>query len=146
MGLNDYAFRAAKTTATATLLLGVYVSFAIQPTYLEAANWNKGDVFLGVSTRTYQVRAPDGTLKESLTKGEGFTTTGCAFDSDGNLYTTNFDFDGSITKYDGADPHAASLFGSGYSAPESIVFDAFGQVYVGNLGNGIRQFDENGVF
>ena len=48
MGLDDYAFRAAKTTALATLLLGVYVSFAIQPAYLEAANWSKGDVFLGV--------------------------------------------------------------------------------------------------
>src|SRR5690242_3907603 len=47
--------------------------------------WNVGDVFLGVSNGQYQVRAPDGTLKEIINDGLTGFTTGCAFDTNGSL-------------------------------------------------------------
>ncbi len=115
----------------------------------KAANavWNIGDVFLGVSNGQYQVRAPDGTLKEVINDGLTGYTTGCAFDSTGNLYTTNF---GSsvVDKYNPIDPHPHTRFGSGYSIPESVVFDAQGRVYVGNLAGavGIKQLAPDGTF
>ena len=109
--------------------------------------WNIGDLFPGVGSGQYQVRAPDGTLKETLTtiSGSGFTT-GCAFDAAGNLYGTEISND-SVTKFAGPSaPHTTSSFGSGSSTPESIVFDAAGNVYVGNVGNGLRQYAADGTF
>jgi hypothetical protein len=109
--------------------------------------WSVGDVFLGVSNGQYQVRAQDGTLKEIISDGRGGFTTGCAFDTVGNLYATNFGTS-VVDKYSASDPHPRTLFGSGYSIPESIVFDAQGRVYVGNIGGiaGIQQFAADGTF
>lgn len=109
-----------------------------------ASTWAVGDVFLGVESGNYQVRDPSGALKETLNAGSGFTT-GCAIDKAGNLYGTYFS-DNKVVKFDNAHPHAATPFGSGYATPESIAFDAAGNVYVGNLGNGIRQYDAAGNF
>jgi hypothetical protein len=109
--------------------------------------WNVGDVFLGVSNGQYQVRTQDGTLKEIISDGRGGFTTGCAFDTTGNLYATNFGTS-VVDKYSASDPHPHTLFGGGYSIPESIVFDAQGRVYVGNIGGivGIQQFAADGTF
>lgn len=109
-----------------------------------AATWVVGDVFLGVANGNYQVRSSTGALKETVNGGSGFTT-GCAFDKLGNLYGTFFSSN-AVVKFGGAHPHAPTNFGSGYATPESIVFDAAGNVFVGNVNNGIRMYDSNGVF
>jgi hypothetical protein len=109
-------------------------------------NWDIGDIFLGVASGTYQVRDQAGALKESLVTGRGGFTTGCSFDQSGNLYVTEFSANNVSSFLGPMPPHTNSLFGSGYSTPESIVFDAAGNVYVGNLGNGIRQYAPDGTF
>jgi hypothetical protein len=108
--------------------------------------WNTGDLFLGVGAGQYQVRAPDGTWKETLDDGRGGLTSGCAFDTAGNLYATNIDRY-YVDKYQGVDPHDRTDFGGGYNGPEMVVFDASGKVYVSNVNyEGIRQFDANGNY
>jgi len=67
-----------------------------------------------------------------------------AFDAAGNLYVTCFSAS-DVVKFDNTGINLGS-FGSGYSTPESIVFDAAGDIYVGNLGNGIRKYDPSGTF
>jgi len=112
--------------------------------------WQVGDVFLGVANGSYQVRAPNGTLKETLNAGASGYTTGCALDTDGNFYGTEFS-NNIVRKYLGPGaPHTASTFGGGHNTPESIVFDAAGNVYVGNVFGfveaGIRKFAPDGTF
>jgi hypothetical protein len=110
-----------------------------------AATWNFGNVFLGVASGTYQVRDQNtGALIDSVSTASGFTT-GCAFDSSSNFYGTYFSTN-QVFKFNGTDPHTASSFGSGFSTPESIAFDAAGHVFVGNLGNGLREYDSSGNF
>ncbi len=140
-----------RPSSLALVLLAAVMAFSVlgrsTPAAQATTTWNVGDLFLGVSVGQYQVRAPDGTLRETLTTitGSGFTT-GCAFDAADNLYGTEFGTN-SVTKFAGPGaPHTTSSFGSGYSTPESIVFDAAGNAYVGNLGNGIRQFAADGTF
>jgi len=111
-----------------------------------AATFVDGDIFAAVNNGNVQHYSAAGVLLETLNTGQGGFTTGMAFDSSGNLYVTNFSAN-SVTQFAGAgDPHTSSLFGSGYSTPESIVFDGAGNVYVGNLGNGILKFDSAGNF
>ncbi|MGI8586145.1 MAG: S-layer homology domain-containing protein [Chloroflexia bacterium] len=109
------------------------------------STWNIGDVFLGVGNGMYQVRAPDGTLKETLDGGTGGYTTGCALDSAGNLFTTQIGAN-EVLKYSATDPHPFATFGSGSSSPESVEFNVTGDVFVGNVGgNGILEFASNGT-
>lgn len=122
----------------------VVVASLVYAAPAQAATWVVGDVFLGVAGGNYQVRSATGVLKETVNGGSGFTT-GCAFDKLGNLYGTFFSSN-AVVKFDQTHPHAPSNFGSGYATPESIVFDAAGNVFVGNVNNGIRMYDANGVF
>jgi len=69
-----------------------------------------------------------------------------AFDkSPGNLYVTNFSA-GAVTRFDTRGTRL-DTFGSGYNAlPESIVFDAAGDVFVGHAGGtaDLLRFDGGG--
>ena len=110
----------------------------------QAATFTAGDVFASVGSSEVQQYSAAGVLKDTLTSGGGSFNTGSAFDTSGNMYVTNFDAN-SVTKFAGpTDPHTSTSFGSGYSTPESIVFNAAGDVYVGNTGGGIRHFDAAG--
>lgn len=108
-----------------------------------------GHVFAGVGEGKIQHYDGSGNLLGTLDTGLGnYFTTGCSFDSVGNFYVTTFNA-GGVTKFRGPDtPHTnLGMFGSGYSgSPESIVFDAVGNVYVGAVdGDGdIRTFDAEG--
>lgn len=127
-----------------SLLAAFCLSFGLE--VAQADPFALGDIFASTGNGTIQHYNSAGTLLETLNTGQGGFTTGSAFDGSGNLYVTNFSAD-TVSKFSGpGDPHTASLFGSGYNTPESIVFDASGNVFVGNLGNGIRQYDSTGVF
>src|SRR5207245_4308177 len=78
-------------------------------------------------------------------------TTGCAFNPAlSRLYTTSFD-SGNIVAYNDASPHtiAQTINTSAYggASPESIVFDAAGNFFVGQAkGNkDILKFDSGGT-
>jgi hypothetical protein len=112
----------------------------------QADPFQVGDIFASTSGGNIQHRNSAGVLLETLNNGSGGFTTGSAFDSAGNLYLTNFSSN-TVTRFAGpGDPHTASLFGGGYSTPESIVFAADGHVLVGSIGGGIREFDAAGTF
>ena len=112
----------------------------------QAVPFTTGDIFASTGSGNIDHYSGAGTLLETLNNGSGGFTTGSAFDTAGNLYLTNFSSN-TVTQFAGpGDPHTASLFGSGYSTPESIVFAADGHVLVGNLNNGIREFDASGAF
>lgn len=103
-----------------------------------------GDVFVAVGSSSVQWRQPNGTLVTTLddTSGSAFTT-GMAFDSSGNLYVTDFAA-ASVSKFDNTGT-LLGTFGSGYGTPESILFDAAGNAYVGDLSAGILKFDSSGA-
>jgi hypothetical protein len=92
-----------------------------------------------------QWREPDGTLHATLTTLPSTATTGMAFDSSDNLYVTGFDGNQvSVLDNTGA---LTGPFGSGYNAsPESILFDAAGNAYVGQADGtaDILKFDSAG--
>ncbi len=108
-----------------------------------------GDVFVSVGDGLVQERHPDGTLVQTLDtgKGAGTFTTGLAFDAGGNLYVTDFNAN-DVSKFNGSGTLVGS-FGSGYgSDPESILFDASRNAYVGQAdGTGdVLKFGPSGNF
>jgi len=114
----------------------------------QAAPFQLGDIFAGVASGQVQHYDAAGTLLETLNTGQGGLTTGMAFDAASNLYVTNWSAS-TVSKFTGpGDPHTPSLFvSSGLNTPESIVFDAAGDVYIGNVfGGGIRKYDAAGTF
>ena len=121
---------------TCSLLLGL--------SDLIAQTFQQGDVFVAVGDGQVQWRRANGTLVQTLNTGQGGYTTGMAFDASGKLYVTNFSANSvSVFNTNGT---LQGTFGGGYSTPESIVFDQAGNVYVGNLGNGIRKYNAAGTF
>lgn len=110
-----------------------------------ALPFNLGDIFIGRTPGIIEHRDSAGNFIENLSiGGSGGFVTGMAFDSAGNLYATGFS-QSIVAKFDNQG-NPLGNFGSGYSTPESIVFNSAGNVYVGNLGNGIRQYDAAGTF
>lgn len=104
-----------------------------------------GDVLIGV-TGGVQWRHADGSLVATLPVEPGQYTTGMAFDGAGNLFATGFLTD----RIDRIAPDGAGLgpFGSGFNKnPESIVFDAAGNAYVGQSDGNHRvlKFDAAGT-
>jgi hypothetical protein len=117
-----------------------------QPTH--ATTYQVGDVFVATDQGgTVQWREPNGTLHATLTTLPSSQTTGMAFDSSANLYVTGFGGN-QVSKLNNAGV-LLGPFGSGYNAdPESILFDAAGNAYVGQADGtrDIRKFDSAGVF
>jgi len=106
-----------------------------------------GDVFVSVGVGKVQEWKPDGTFVQTLdTTTNSDETTGLAFNASGNLYVTDWTF-GGVTKFTPAG--SPSSFGSGYTGhPESIVFDAAGNAYVGQAdatGASLLKFDSTGL-
>ena len=122
------------------LTLLCIITFAIDA----SAQFQTGDVMVAVASGNTQWRKPDGTLVMTMNNTTGGFTTGMAFDKDVNLYVTDFSSN-TVTKYDKFGARVGT-FGSGYSTPESIVFDSSGNAYVGNTGGGIRKFTSTGTF
>ena len=120
-----------------------------------------GDVFAGIGNGQIQWYRPTPTgnggvaytLLTTLTVPAAdilpatFTfDTGMAFDAAGNLYSTDFSFPGSVSKFD-TSGNPLGRFGSGYNSdPESIRFDSTGNVYVGQADGShqVLKFDSLG--
>lgn len=104
-----------------------------------------GDVFVAVSDGKVQWRLPDGTLNATLDTGFTGFTTGMTFDKLGRLYVTGFSVQ-QVARFDTAG-NLLGTFGSGYnSAPESILFNAAGEAYVGQAqgSRDVLHFDASG--
>lgn len=109
-----------------------------------SAQFATGDVFVAVANGQVQWRKPNGTLVMTLNTTLGGYTTGMALDTANNLYVTNFS-NSSISRFDKFGSLLGTI-GTGYSTPESIVFDNAANYYAGNLGNGIRKYNGAGVY
>ncbi len=131
-----------KTITKWILLLVIAISSL--PVNQLLAQFQTGDVFVGIASGSVQWRRPNGTLVATLNGGAGGFTTGMAFDSAQSLYVTNFS--NSIVHRFDKNGVQISNFGSGYSTPECIVFDGNWNAYVGNIGGGFRKFDALGNF
>ncbi|MBI1923381.1 PEP-CTERM sorting domain-containing protein [Candidatus Poribacteria bacterium] len=135
------------------ILMGVAVCFALATT-ASALPINIGDVFattartalnqLGDELKFGQIKHYDKDLNllETLETNELGYVAGMAFDASLNLYATSGFFaenfgganTGTILRFKASDGSLLGTFGSGYSQyPESILFDAAGNVYVGNV-------------
>ncbi|HLK34500.1 MAG TPA: PKD domain-containing protein [Terriglobales bacterium] len=88
-------------------------------------------VFVGINNGEVKEFGKDGSPLATLNTNAGGSTTGMGFDQFANLYVTDFTANG-VTRFSGQTPAA---FGAGYNCkPESIVFDAAGNAYVGETG------------
>jgi hypothetical protein len=128
-----------------SLVVALALLLSLTPVVVTAVSpYNYGDVFAAVADGKVWRYSNNGTFIEELDTLQGGFTTGMAFDSSGNLYVTCFSAS-EVVKFDNTGVNQGT-FGSGYAVPESIVFDGAGDVYVGNLNNGIRKYDSSGTF
>src|SRR5687767_9362737 len=122
-----------RTVAIILLGIGSCISLASQLAPVQAADWAAGDVFVGVSSGSYNVYSNSGVFKETISDGLGGPTTGCAFNPALNrLYTTNFS-NSVVVVYNDAHPHtiaqSINTANQGGGCAESIVFAANGEFY-----------------
>ena len=154
-GARAWLARAGIVATAALVGLGL-LSGAVNRSPAEASTWQIGDVFAGVSDGDYQVYDNLGTFKETISHPtlNGFTT-GCAFNDVAfggpDLYTTYFSAD-MVVRYANAHPHGVvqtiDVAANGGSAPESIVFAANGDFYVGHAqgDRDIQKYNAAGTF
>lgn len=131
--------------------IGGFLLYAPAPA-LGDTTWNVGDVFVGIRTSKYRDYSDAGTFKQELYDGlDTREVTGCAFDGNDDLYTTNY-WQDKVVRYDGNDPqHPIILPHISIPAgdrPESIAFSINEDFYVGEArGNAdIRRYDRWNAF
>ena len=136
-------------------LIGTVAALTLLPAAAaQAATWNVGDVFAGASTSPAEYRVFDnaGNFKEAFSQAgtDGFAT-GCGFTADDDLWGTFFSANRAV-KFANAHPHGdlqtLDVTPFGASHPESVVFAANGDFYVGNAdGNGnVLKYNSAGTF
>lgn len=143
-----------RVIAAASLsMLVAFVSVSLQG----VTAWDPGDVVVAIGGGQYNVYDNLGVYKETITQTDGETsfagfTTGCAFDSSGDLYTTNFS-NTKVIKFEGDSPHdVLQVIDTAVQSPgghsESIVFAANGDFYVGHPdGNDdVHRYNAAGTF
>ena len=133
------------------LAAGAALAACAVPAVATASTWDTGDVFAGVSSGNYNVYSNSGTFKETVSIGGDSFTTGCAFDRDFDLWTT--DFGGSrIVELSGSHPHGIltpiDVTDHGGGQPEALAFDSSGNIYSTNRsGDGdVKKYDASGNF
>ncbi len=111
-----------------------------------AAAFLTGDIFAATNNGNVAHYNSAGTLIETLNTAQGGFTTGMAFSSTGNLYVTNFST-GNITRFSGTNGAiiAPNPFVTPTSSPESIVFDAAGNFYVGRANASFQKYSAAGA-
>jgi DNA-binding beta-propeller fold protein YncE len=104
----------------------------------------KGDVMASTNGGNVTVYDKNLNLVTTLNTGLGGFTTGSVFDKAGNFYVTDFSAN-AVSVFSGTTGALTGTFGSGYSTPESILFNSAGQAYVTSVGGGgIMHFDSSG--
>ena len=101
--------------------------------------------FVGVGNGQIKQFDQSGKPLKTLTSNQSGSLTGMAFDWIDSLYVTAFSAD-TVSKFNG-NGTLVGTFGSGYNCkPESIVFDASGNAYVGETGcsHALLKFDAYG--
>ena len=104
-----------------------------------------GDVLVAIDQGEVEVHRPDGTLRGVLHATTGRSPdsqAGMALDTAGNLYVTDF-HNQTVSRFDNTGHLLGTVGGSwtGIGCPESILFDASGNVYVG-AANGCKDAGE----
>ena len=123
---------------------GAAISLAASPA--AAVVFVSGDVFAAVGGGLVRHYSSAGILKDTLNTTRGGFTTGMAFDTGGALYVSNFS-DASIAKFTNAGALVAGQYISGTGGnPESIVFNAAGQMLVGGPGVQLKRYSSTGAF
>ncbi|MBI2174591.1 MAG: hypothetical protein HYU33_05290, partial [Candidatus Omnitrophica bacterium] len=132
-GAKDFSFwaKAFVSLAVVTLLL---IIGSGNPSPAQASTWVVGDVFAGVGNGQYQVYSNTGVFEETISQGMPGFTTGCAFNSAGDLYTTNFS-QTKVVVFASAHPHSVlQVIDTAAQSPggmsESVVFAANDDFYV----------------
>jgi hypothetical protein len=124
-------------------LVGLGVLFCATAAW--AVQYQVGDVFAGAGSGQIRHFSPAGTLIETLNTTTGSTfITGMCFDLSGNLFATNFST-GTVSKFDNAGNLLAANFVTFTGTPESCVFDAAGNLYVGGPGSNVQKFSAAGA-
>ena len=116
------------------------------------ANVGRGDVFVGLMDGTVQWRAPDGTLRTTLTSVTDGEASGIAFDAARVLYVPHWfsrtnPASGNLVERFDPSGNLLGTWGSGYNCnPSSFAFDDAGNVYVGQADctGDILKFDADG--
>jgi hypothetical protein len=142
---NGNLSKAVSVLALGLVLFGTAamgIPLKMQSAYAAHDTFQLGDVFVAVSNGRVDWYHPDGTFNQQLDTTLGGFTTGMAFDSDGKLYVTGFSAN-AVSVFD-TDGTLLGTFGSGYSTPESIVFNAAGNAFVGSVGGSIVEVDSTG--
>lgn len=138
-------FRRPALTVAAVSIALAPVGVLVQPVQA-AVQLERGDVLAGVGNSTIRVFSPAGTLKGTLTTGSAEFNTGMCFDSQGNLYVTQFH--GGMSKFDRQGNLLTGNFGSGFNEdPESCTVNKLDQIYVGQAdGSGdVLKFSSSGA-
>lgn len=105
-----------------------------------------GNVMAAVGNGSVKHFTPIGTLLDTLVGGTGSSyTTGMAFDVAGNLYVTTFS-SGTVDKYDIGGNFLGAFISGLSGAPESLAFDALGNLYVGGPVMSVFKYDPAGNF
>jgi DNA-binding beta-propeller fold protein YncE len=135
-----------KVAALTLILIATCWAFTSGPASAFAAVIPNGTVMVGTGNGKVTEFDQDGNILGQLDTTTGsLEETGSAFDSNGNFFVTDFQAD-LVTKFDPSGVLIGS-FGSGYNAdPESIVFDATGNVYVGQAdgSHAVLEFNSSG--
>ena len=155
---------APEPEASAPALKPPVNSGATPPLSAASLLFESGDVFIGVGSAAagdptfgeYRVYDNSGVFKESITASLTGQTAGCAFNPAGDkLYTTYF-FQNRVVVFDANPPHdvldSIDTTAHGDANPESVVFAANGDFYVGNAGGvpvgdeAVQIYDADGTF
>jgi streptogramin lyase len=121
--------------------IAVLAIMAAAPVAAWGRDWQKGDVFVGLSTGQYNIYDNAGILHETLNQtsvGAGNFAVNCAFDRSGVLHTTAFFFN-RLERFLLPHPHSKLLPDINTvapvpapSGPESVSFARDGSFYVGH--------------
>lgn len=129
------------TSFKGLLRVGALISLLSLAGAATAVPFTKGNIFVSTGVGTVLEYTPTGTLVQTLNVGTSFIT-GSTFDASGNFFATRFS-NGVLQKFDSSGGNLGA-FASSLPTPESVVIDIAGNIYVGNVGGGIRKFDAAG--
>lgn len=135
------------------LLIGIWLFTSSERAEASHETFANGDVFISLKAGQVEWRHPDGTLNKVLLTAVGGHAEGMGFDVSGNLYVAHWCGDGlcltgnTVERFN-KNGVLIGTFGIGYNLnPNSIVFDASGNAYVGQAAStqDVLKFDAVGT-